>query len=205
MKTKGNVTLNTLTANENLNGYGLYVNAGDGSVLTPAAVTLTGARNEFSANGVNGIYIETEGNISLTNVIADNNSGLWHLPRFRCLHRLNGNVTITASSNFWNSSSGNAGYGLDIRTNGTVTISRLHANENGNYGIMIDNDHSNLLPKNVTLTSVDANRNRGEAGLYINSLGAVALNSTRADSNEQTGLKIYTNGRGHLQRRQRIL
>ena len=49
IETKGNVTLNTLTANENLNGYGLYINASDASVLIPATVTMTGARNEFSA------------------------------------------------------------------------------------------------------------------------------------------------------------
>ena len=59
---------------------------------------------------------------------------------------------------------------------------------------MIQNDYSEPLIKNVTLTSVDANRNRGENGLYIVSVGAVTLNSTRADSNEQRGLQIYTRG-----------
>ena len=192
--TKGNVTLNSLTANENMSGNGLFVDAGDGFVLTPAAVTLSGARNEFNANGGDGIHIETEGNISLTNAIADENSGFGICLDSAGYTDATGNVAITASTNFWNSSSGNAVTGLDIVTNGTVTISRLHAYENGNSGIMIDNVPDNLLPKNVTLTSVDANRNRGEPGLYINSLGAVVLNSTRADSNEQTGLRIYTNG-----------
>ena len=147
-----------------------------------------------AVTAINGIYIETEGNISLTNIIADDNSGFGIYLDSAAYTDSTGNVTISASSNFWNSSSGNAVTGLDIHTNGTVTISRLHAYENGNNGIMIDNVPSSLLPKNVTLTSVEANRNRGEPGLYINSLGAVALNSTRADSNEQTGLRIYTNG-----------
>ena len=191
--TKGSVTLNTLTANENLSGNGLYVDAVSDS-LTPAAVTMIGARNEFSTNGINGIYIETEGNISLTNIIADENSGFGIHLNSAVDNYSTGNVTINASSNFWNSSSGNDVTGLYINTLGTVTISRMHSNDNGNSGISIDNVPYNiLLPKNVTLTSVDANRNRGEPGLYINSLGTVALNSTRADSNEQNGLIIYTN------------
>ncbi len=51
-----------------------------------------------------------------------------------------------------------------------------------------------LLPKNVTLTSVEAKHNRGDYGLLINSLGAVALTSTTVDSNEQHGIRIVTNG-----------
>lgn len=194
INTIGNVTLNTVTANGNPNGYGLYVNAGDGFCDTPASVTITGARNEFNGNSTNGIYIETEGNISLMNTIADENTGYGIYLNSNAYTDSLGNVTISASTNFWNSSSGNDDTGLHILTRGTVTISRLHTNENGNYGIMIDNDASSPLLKNVTLTSVDVNRNRGSHGLYISSLGTVALNSTRADSNEQRGMEIVTKG-----------
>ena len=191
---KGNVTLNTITANENTSGYGLYVDAGDGFVSAPASVTMTGARNEFSANGLDGIHIETEGNISLMNAIADENMVHGIYLYYAGVTTATGNVTINASTNFWNSSSGNVDTGLYILTNGTVSVSRLHSNENGNYGIVIDNVPDSLLPKNVTLTSVDANWNRGTHGLFISSLGTVALNSTRADSNEQRGIEIITSG-----------
>ena len=158
-------------------------------------MTLSGARNEFSGNDGNGIFIATEGNISLANVIADNTISGEGINLYNAgFIDATGNVTITAASNFWNSTSKNHLEGLLINTNGTVSISRLRSNENSGIGIKINNHQPNDLVKNVILTSVDANRNSGSHGLYISSLGAVALNSTRADSNRRYGIEIITDG-----------
>ncbi len=193
--TKGSVTLNTLTANSNLNGAGLYVDAGDGFVVAPAAVTLTGSRNEFSGNNTNGIFIATEGNILLANVIADDTISGEGINLYNAGYSdAIGNVTITAGTNFWNSTSNNHLEGLLVNSNGIVSISRLRSNDNGDYGMEINNFYPNPLVKNVTLTNVEVNRNGGIAGLAISSLGAVTLNSTRADSNVNRGIVIQTNG-----------
>jgi hypothetical protein len=190
--TYGSVTLNTLTANHNFYD-GLNVYAYDPAIPTPANVTLSGTGSEFSRNSVCGLNIQTEGNIYLMNVVAEGNTGVGIYLTNNYTGSI-GNVTINASASFWNSSSGNDDVGLDIQSRGTVSISRLLSNENLDNGIRINNSHANPLAKNVTLTSVEANRNRGSYGLLINSKGIVALNSTSVNSNEHDGIRIITSG-----------
>ena len=118
VQTKGSVTLNSLKANEN-NDAGLLIEAECSGCLTPANVTLAGSANEFNDNTGIGVSIEAEGNIALTNITADrNNAGIYLKNDY---DGSVGNVTINASTDFWNSSSGNELIGLEILSKGTVT------------------------------------------------------------------------------------
>ncbi len=191
--TRGSVTLNSVIANNNATS-GLTVDAYCDPCAIPANVAMIGTGNEFIGNKTIGINISTEGNISLMNVTADGTTSGDGIYLYNYYTGSIGNVTISASGSIMNSSCGNYSDGLQILSKGTISISRLIADDNGAMGGNINNSYANPLIKNVTLTSCEFNRNRGSYGLYIWSEGAVALNSTSVESNERTGLYIETDG-----------
>ena len=74
VSTLGNITLNNVTANSNVNGRGAYLDnsAGTGTVAVTAPV---GSEMSFNLNGMSGIEIHTSGTVTVSNVMAAQNTG----------------------------------------------------------------------------------------------------------------------------------
>ncbi len=180
----GVVTLNNITANGN--GNGAYV--ANGSSASPKAVIIKGF-NTFSNNtGAYGLYIQSYGAITLSNISAGNNAQYG-------AHILNNNattaanITLTGVNKFNNNVND---YGLLVESKGKITISNLTANGNGSYGATLDNLGGSSTAT-VTLTGVNSfngNSDNTKAGLVIFTNGAVTLSKVTADGNAGKGIDI---------------
>ena len=99
-----------------------------------------------------------------------------------------------ARANWNNWLSWNADSGLEVYSNGLVTLFNLDAENNGHYdgssftsygyGVYVDNSTStSTLPQGVTLNGNDTFRNNYLSGLEVYSKGAITLNNIEADNN----------------------
>ena len=184
------VTLKNLDNGFILNGFtitgGLFVNDSNGSfelMNVTAPVTFTDIGNESTSRIIANNH---KGNVSMTGVTADGNSGDG---AFIDNHP-GGSVTINSS--FFNN---NDGAGVRIVSSGAVTLNTVTADGNDSYsGINIDTHGL------VTLTSIKANGNTNSYGGYdgtgiqVLSSGAVNVNSVVANDNQGYGLDL--SGRG---------
>ena len=113
---KGNILLNNITADDNMN-YGGYITntASSGG----ATVTMNGL-NSFSNNADDGLTVYSDGTIKLNEVTADGN-GVANADNGAEINNRSGNGDVIITG-YHNSFSGNAGPGLDIDTNGNIEV-----------------------------------------------------------------------------------
>jgi len=115
---KGDVTLNNVSALKSM--YGAYIN--NSSSPSAAKVTVLGTlgQNTFSGNDLDGLTIVSNGNVSLTSIVADQNGrkGIF----------ADAGDTLTAS-NLWTSRNGYQG--LDLVAGSNMTISNAQCFSNG--------------------------------------------------------------------------
>src|SRR5690606_5318971 len=135
IESNGNVTIANITANNN-GDYGAYIQAERNTNVantTFANVTITGM-NTFNNNGINGLVIENDGLITISNITANNNEEegvvLDNVSRANPNSTGIKNITINGVNMF----NGNKGTGLLISASGTVTLTRITANFNNNLG-----------------------------------------------------------------------
>ncbi|MFN8410893.1 MAG: hypothetical protein U0Z26_00760 [Anaerolineales bacterium] len=203
----GTVTLNNISASYNVNGYGVYVKNNFTLATNTSGITLNG-NSEVSHNGKDGIYFEGKGNIVIANVDATDNSST---PGFGVGINITnvagtGNVSVGTSLAGWlNDVSNNYYSGIEIRTNGVVTLSNIVANFNGNssnvsdphgWGVKIINDTASL-PKSVTLLGTNEFLSNYNDGLYILTDGAVVLNKITSATNGGYGAFVDNRGTPH--------
>ena len=105
-----------------------------------------------------------------------------------------GNVSLgTARANYSNWLSNNYNSGLEVFSNGLVTLSNLDAENNGHYdninndslgyGVWVNNSTSSL-PQGVTLNGTNNTfRNNYLSGLEIHTKGAVTMNNIDSENN----------------------
>jgi hypothetical protein len=146
-----------------------------------------------------GLNVDSKGNISLTDVDANNNNDYG-----ADLNNLLGTgiVTMTGPSNDdRNEFTNNADYGLNIQTRGAVTLKYLRTNDNAFYGTNINNSTS-TLPQTVSLSTVDLNNNSKSIndgfGLTILSKGAITLFEVFTGDNGEWGPTAVTGNGMHL-------
>jgi hypothetical protein len=166
---RGAVTLANLTANYS-SVYGtLIVTKGD---LAPQNVTISGV-NTFFHNGVlsslgDGLNVENDGLITISNITANNNTGSGaYLDNFTFAfpHKFLG-VTLTGYNTFEENL---GGYGLWVKTDGSAVVSHVNADENTNDGVVVE------ATKNVTLMCASAFNNFTGYGFYLTSGGTMTL------------------------------
>lgn len=161
--------------------YGLILsNSGD---ATPANITLEGGY--FVSNGT-GISINSNGNVVVRNVVVSNstdygmrisnNAGTGSV-RVECTRK-------DFSCSFYRSTNNT---GIEIVSNGSVTLSKLNASENGTAGIMVDNYNSGNGTGSITLNTITANDNQTN-GIALSSKGSVTLTSVIAKNNGEFGV-----------------
>ncbi len=198
---KGQITINNVTANQNDNdggnndtGYGsetagVYLNNQVGDSLTAAGITLTGV-NTFIDNNGTGLTIYTNGTVALSNITASGNSGLVieeadgvYIEAFNNVKQSKVNLTG------FNSFNENQGNGLVIFAEDAITISNLTANENGSIGALLDNyNNGNHWTSSMIKITGFSTVNGNGTGMILETYGLIDLTKVTADNNTNTGL-----------------
>jgi putative surface-exposed virulence protein len=187
--TNGAVTMTNLYANNNADGYGVYIdNTGVGGITIKQLGTWNGydywtEGNSFSGNAYGGLYITTNGPVTVdlfqardnhdTGIEIDADGGV-------------GAVTINGKANFAENLFGNWGNGIKITAKGNITLSKLEGGWNGQNGAFLDND---LGTGTVSLTDAYFYENELN-GLLIWTTGAVTWKNGSASDNFLYGALI---------------
>jgi hypothetical protein len=174
--TRGSVTFSRGDILFNNEG-GLFINKP--LVLDPTATTVSISNVSISGNSNGlGLFVYSTGNITLTNVICDQNAGGADLNNSTGT----GNVSILTTGTSINKFVDNTNTGLKIRTKGAVILNKVEANNNiltsVAYGVDIDNTAS-LTFAGVTLTGGHFNDN-SMTGIQVLSKGQILANGIEA-------------------------
>ena len=167
---------------------GAYNNKSDGAFLqNTSALSYPVIITSYTADGntSNGILVVSNGNITITNTISSNNvSNGATLDNDTCATCF---IKILSTGGKWNEFDDNTGRGLQINTNGDITIAKIHVDENQFAGIFLD-----TLARNFTINDGTANGN-GDWGLNIQNLGALTINRFKASDNGLDGMILNNN------------
>jgi hypothetical protein len=193
---KGGITLNRVQVIDNSAGVfaGAHLDTDTATLLHPAPVTVNDS--VFSNNLGNGLFIQSDGAVTIHSLTADYNGdsvtngdgayidNYWENP--------DQPVTLTGTSEF----KGNYGDGLRVESYGTVTLNNITAYRSTVYGVEINNNHGPLMPiiptpSNVILAGTNLFTNNVQAGLSITSNGNILLNNITSTDN--TGGGAYLN------------
>jgi len=195
INTDGAVKINNLTADNS--------DASDGvSILNDTMgifsnVTLTG-KNSFSGNSGHGLYLQSNGVISMSNITASNNTSTGaYIYNFGTTETV---VTKPITISGYLIANDNTGNGAWIITYNQVTLNNVTANNNGSTGVRIDQDHpASVTPKNLIINGVNNfSGNMGGSGLFVETLGSITLNNVTASGNASFGLSITANSTNAL-------
>jgi len=200
--TRNAIYLNSVTADGNSGG-GVWLSNQYEDPLNPftyigkGGVTITSPKsggdvmaNTFNMNGDAGVTINSRGSVSLFNFDSGNNSGIG-----LAVDNTYGTGGVTIKTNlrdFYNSVTFNT-TGIDIQSNGAVTIQDTSAEYNTQEGLYVVNAN------NIALTRVAALSNGLDGALLNNFLApgvrSVTLTDCRFDGNILKGLDVFSNGK----------
>jgi hypothetical protein len=168
---KGTITLTNVNANDN-GGSGAVL---DNSSATAAKnVTLTGT-SIFSDNANHGLAVFSRGAITIGNLIANSNAGGWGAQLDNRAATTALGVTLTGSNQFKFN-----GGGLEIFSDGAITLSNVTANGNTAVEGVYLNNTTSTVGSVVTLTGTNTFKNNAATGLEVNSQGIITLNNITA-------------------------
>lgn len=179
ISSSGVVTLNNLTANNNISSaVGVFINNQASGASKPMAITLNG-NNAFSMNDQSGLYITSFGAVTLNNIKANDNGQGASTGNGVYLENIGSdkpqNVNIKGINEFNN----NFYFGLYVLSDGSIATNSLSANLNGNRGVELNNTNG---VGNVTMTGTNFFSGNTEENLYIVSTGVITLNNITANS-----------------------
>lgn len=202
----GTVTLKNVTVNGN-SGQGAYINNEGGA--SAKAVTLNGT-NHFNYNAGTGLYIYTDGAITINNITAMGNTGGSGAYLDNCEFdgiEDCGNLTVSAVTiKGTNNFSDNGWDGLRVYSSGVITISNVTANGNGTdpnrdeardplYAIDLTydnaygkgvylNNYGSFAQKNITFSGVNTFNGNASNGLTAIVSGLLTVSNITANENE---------------------
>ncbi len=180
IQSKGLITVNDLTSNDNLLSGADLENSATGA---SAGVTLTGM-NVFNGNLDYGVTITSYGPIQANSIYAYTNgySGAsldnCNYTGGSCSTPAAQPVSVTGSSWFV----GNGQNGLLIFSNGLITANNITGISNQQFGASLDNSYSGVTA-GVTLSGTNTFNHNIQNGLNLTTNGAAKLNSVTADNN----------------------
>jgi hypothetical protein len=184
VQTKGNIVLNKVQVLDALN-------TGVGNAYGATLDNTTGSGNVTVTNGVftnnekRGLTISSKGAVTLKNVAADYNgdTGLWIVN-----NGATGAKPVTVTNAEFK---GNFFIGLDVRSNGAVTLTNLVATYNSTGdGVYVINTNLGVAP--VTINGVNNFSNNGGNGLEVASKGPIKVSNTTANYNVSDGVYLNT-------------
>lgn len=180
----GAITLNAITAtNNSING----VDIDNTAVIGFKGVTISGV-NVFSENTGYGIRVISSGVITLSNVTASVNQGLYGVYLDNTSSGTSAPKAVTLNGT--NVISNNNNQGLQILTYGAITLNNVSATGNGfgassGGGAYLVNSGA-TTPANVTLNGTNNFSGNYGTGLSINTKGHIKINNLTANYS-QTG------------------
>jgi len=189
VRSKGNVLLDGINANNNYSYHKDGVNVYHNGVAVSTDGTLTMSNklgnNNLNNNSSNGLSATAAGKITLTNVNAsDNRNGFTLVSQ--------SDVLLTNLQGYNSSLAG-----LTVTTAGMVNLSKSSFSNNGDYNALIDNrGAADPAPKNVTITGSSFNNSSGGYGLQVLSDGLITLTSVTAYGNQNGSGAILDNTSG---------
>ena len=197
--TYGAITLSGLISASNNTYDGAYL-VNDFESTKPMPVTISSLT--ASGNQGAGIFVDSTGAVTLTSITAnDNQSTDYGVYIFNNYFGMPGSVTINGS----NFISNNKGDGLEISTNGTLSITGVRAENNSKSGLILA---STTDGKIVTLSNIIAQYN-GNTGVDLDTKGTTTLTNVRSCANGTTGVSAdgininYDRHLPHLYQQQR--
>ena len=192
----GAISLGSVTAEENSNGYGALLNNTSSTSLINPGISIS--KGSFDGNSGKGIEALSKGSITFNSSGAEQNGsdGVTLTNNFDL--EKPGSVTISGISS--RSYLGlNGGGGLLVTSFGNISVSNINASDNGTYGANLDNSGTDsAFPKSISISSsfFDNNGTDGDVydGLYAASTGAITLNYSDARNNTGYGANLDNTG-----------
>jgi hypothetical protein len=180
---RGAITLKDISANDNA-GNGAYIENVSGNVSLLASST---GGNSFSYNhGIHdGLDINTRGAVTLNKVTASGNADATGVFLYSTATGYVGNVVINGGA--FNGYLQD--YGLIARSNGTITVSDLVAEDNDITGITLTNTYDVTGAKGITINRTWVYSNGGK-GLEADSYGLITVNTITALENSGNGVDL---------------
>ena len=155
----GKVTLNAITAVDNIQ---MGVKVDNSGAFTPQPVTFNGSSTFFS-NSSHGVQVDSLGTITMSNVIASENSGYGAY-----LNNKYGSATGGVTLQGMNAFLENGNTGLRILSYGTVNATRVTADGNSSGGMYLDTTGNAALTCGTFV-------NNGFSGLQVVGGGGVSV------------------------------
>jgi hypothetical protein len=189
----GTITVNNVTANNNVGGWGVNLRNDNGS--STGSISVKGTNN-FSGNGENGLFIGSQGTISVNSVTAVGNGldgapDIWEASITNSAASTAKAISLTGTNTF------SGRHGLYIESKGAITTYNINAS--GNYqgfGASLKNTVGGAsAPQNITLYGVNIFNDNFLSGLRIETYGTVTLYNVTANGNGggSEGYGIYVN------------
>jgi hypothetical protein len=156
-------------------GHGAYLHNQN---VFNSAVTIIGY-GIFNGNDNEGLLISSNGAVTLANLTANSNTNEGvEINNFNNATTASYvNVTLTGTNTF----NGNGNDGLNILSDGIITLNNITANDNAGYGAKLDNTIGTA--KNIILNGVNTFINNSNTGLHFNTNGSATLTRVTANSN----------------------
>ncbi len=161
--------------------YGVLVDNtfGSGDVMV---LPLGTKGNTFSYNGSNGLDINSNGNITVSQAEGSYNfsTGLYLVNSDLGIVKNISLAKITANSN--------KSSGVSASSNGAISFNGGNAEDNSGYGAFLYNADA-VTPKALTVSNALFNSNHGDGGLAAWSLGSITITNAGASGND--GVNAY--------------
>ncbi|MFN8412744.1 MAG: hypothetical protein U0Z26_10185 [Anaerolineales bacterium] len=187
----GNISVNALTANENLVAGASFIS---NNLLSNSSVILTGVTTvNFNGNPVahsgDGLTITVDGNVTITGLTANTNGA----NGANIVN--NGTFTLGGTNQFI----GNGLNGLFVRSLRTISIQNSTAQDNVAAGFVLDNDELSAVG-NVAIGGYLIAERNGSVGLLVNSDGIVTVANLTANFNSKGGVSITNRADANIAR-----
>ncbi len=142
-------------------------------------------------DAVAGLYVETTGDISLSNIVSSGNSlgygaGLDTCVYDAALEQCSGTGDVIVQDSTFDDNTGGSGIGID--SGGTVSLDTVQASGNDFAGAEVYN-FDLLNTGGVQITDSIFNNN-GDNGIWVNSEGAITMTNTDATGNGFDGADL---------------
>ena len=181
----GNVTISYLEVDYNgdavvdpSRGYGIYL------VNTSGTGSVTIRNSQTSNNLKEGLYLRTNGTISLTSFQANANT-------FSAANMDNSTASsprsVTISGSSFNGTTSSTG-GLLVYSRGTISMTNSSASSNGSTGANLNNFGA-PTPTSISVTNCDFDHNAWN-GLIVTSRGAISVRDSGALTNANMGMSL---------------